>query len=92
MQLDVNIMSPQRRCNVMTLHRRLGDVIFTSYACRALSDLRITALALLFFTLERSDENSSIRYCLYSSYCSTFISESKTDVFRQGQTVVIART
>ena len=25
---DVNITSPQRRCNVMTLHRRLGDVIF----------------------------------------------------------------
>ena len=26
---DVNITSPQRRCNVMTLHRRWGDVIFT---------------------------------------------------------------
>ena len=30
---DVNITSPQRRCNVMTLHRRWGDVIFTSCAC-----------------------------------------------------------
>ena len=29
---DVNITSPQRRCNVMTLHRRWGDVIFTSCA------------------------------------------------------------
>ena len=26
---DVNITSPQRRCNVMTLHRRWGDDIFT---------------------------------------------------------------
>ena len=31
---DVNITSPQRRCNVMTLHRRWGDVIFTSCAYR----------------------------------------------------------
>ena len=31
---DVNITSPQRRCNVMTLHRRWGDVIFSSCACR----------------------------------------------------------
>ena len=31
---DVNITSPQRRCNVMTLHRRWGDVVFTSCACR----------------------------------------------------------
>ena len=30
---DVNITPPQRRCNVMTLHRRWGDVIFTSCAC-----------------------------------------------------------
>ena len=29
---DINITSPQRRCNVMTLHRRWGDVIFTSCA------------------------------------------------------------
>ena len=29
---DVNTTSPQRRCNVMTLHRRWGDVIFTSCA------------------------------------------------------------
>ena len=29
---DVNLTSPQRRCNVMTLHRRWGDVIFTSCA------------------------------------------------------------
>ena len=29
---DVNITSPQRRCNVMTLHRHWGDVIFTSCA------------------------------------------------------------
>ena len=35
---DVNITSPQRRCNVMTLHRRWGDVIFTSYARWDLSD------------------------------------------------------
>ena len=32
---DVNITSPQCRCNVMTLHRRWGDVVFTSCACRA---------------------------------------------------------
>ena len=31
---DVNITSPERRCNVMTLHRRWGDVIFTVCACR----------------------------------------------------------
>ena len=28
---DVNITSPQRRCNLMTLHRRWVDVIFTSW-------------------------------------------------------------
>ena len=37
---DVNIMSPQRRCNVMTLHRRWGDVIFTSCARWVLWDSR----------------------------------------------------
>ena len=31
---DLNTTSPQRRCNVMTLHRRWGDVAFTSCACR----------------------------------------------------------
>ena len=31
---DVNTTSPQRRCNVLTLHRRWGDVVFTSCACR----------------------------------------------------------
>ena len=31
---DVNITSPQCRCNVMTLHGRRGDVVFTSCACR----------------------------------------------------------
>ena len=30
---DVNITSPQRRCNVMTLHRRWDNVIFTSWRC-----------------------------------------------------------
>ena len=34
---EVNITSPQRQCNVMTLHRRWGDVIFTSCACPAYS-------------------------------------------------------
>ena len=34
---DVNITSPQRRCNVMSLHRRWGDVIFTSCACRVIT-------------------------------------------------------
>ena len=29
---DVNTTSPQRRCNVMTLHRHWGDVVFTSCA------------------------------------------------------------
>ena len=29
---DVNTTLPQRRCNVMTLHRRWGDVVFTSCA------------------------------------------------------------
>ena len=36
---DVNITSPQRRCKVMTLHRRWGDVIFTSCA----HDVNITS-------------------------------------------------
>ena len=36
----VNITSPQRRCNVMTLHRRWGDVIFTSCACRGLFNIK----------------------------------------------------
>ena len=30
---DVYTTSPQRRCNVMTLHRRCGDVVLTSCAC-----------------------------------------------------------
>ena len=30
---DLNITSPKRRCNVMTLHRHWGDVIFTSWRC-----------------------------------------------------------
>ena len=30
---DVYTTSSQRRCNVMTLHRRWGDVVYTSCAC-----------------------------------------------------------
>ena len=30
---DANTTSAQRRCNVMTLHRRLGDVVLTSCDC-----------------------------------------------------------
>lgn len=61
-----------------------------------LSDLRITALVLLSFAgflritealkLRRSD------IVFYSSYCSLFISTSKTDVYRFGDRIVIART
>ena len=36
---DVNTTSPQRRCNVMTLHRCWGDVVFTSCACRDVLDV-----------------------------------------------------
>ena len=34
---DFNTTSAQRRCNVMTLHRRWGDVVLTSCACWVLS-------------------------------------------------------
>ena len=33
---DVNTTSPQRRCNVMTLHRRWGDVVLTSTSWRCI--------------------------------------------------------
>ena len=46
---DVNITSPERRCNVMTLHRRWGDVIFTSCACRG-----VTKACLKYMTLTLS--------------------------------------
>ncbi|MEW8548362.1 MAG: hypothetical protein AB2693_33070 [Candidatus Thiodiazotropha sp.] len=62
----------------------------------SLSDLRISTLVLLSFAgflrfrevtkLRRSD----INFC--SSYCTIFISESKTDVYRLGNRLAIART
>ena len=43
---DVNITSPQRRRNVMTLHWRWSDVIFTSCACRG----HANTMSLLFYS------------------------------------------
>ena len=34
---DDSTTSAQRRCNVMTLHRRWGDVVLTSYVCWEIS-------------------------------------------------------
>ena len=39
---DVHTTSAQRRCNVMTLHRRWSDVVLTSCACWAASQKRST--------------------------------------------------
>ena len=38
---DAYTTSPQRRCNVMTLHRRCGDVVLTSCACWGSSSLNV---------------------------------------------------
>ena len=57
---DVNTTSPQRRCNVMTLHRRWGDVIFTSCA-------RWVATTLLY--MKRLNKTESSIFVLFSVLC-----------------------
>ena len=55
---DVNTTSPQRRCKVMTLHRRWGDVVFTSCACRVTTLLGISAYNIAFSLKNLSHECS----------------------------------
>ena len=45
---DVSTTSPQRRCNVMTLHRRWADVVYTSCARWVSTTIYIALLACLF--------------------------------------------
>ena len=68
---------------------------FASTDC-SLSDLRITTLVLISFAgFLRFREAIKIRRSdidFFPSYCSIFISESKTDVYRMGNKLVVART
>ena len=68
---------------------------FGSLNC-TLSDLRITTLALVSFAgFLRFREAIRIRrsdVSFYQTYCCIMIRESKTDVYRQGDRIVIART
>ena len=60
---DVNITSPQRRCNVMTLHRRWGDVIFTSCACRECTKMfKIAHTAFTFLLYGHGFHCTTIQY------------------------------
>ena len=68
---------------------------FGSMTC-TLSDLRITTLALISFAgFLRFNEAVHIRrsdVSFYSSHCCIMVRESKTDVYRQGDQLLIART
>ena len=78
---DVNITSPQRRCNVMTLHRRWGDVIFTSCACR---DVPIEGYTYCIFMIDSGmpcEENMEYKSCGPSSVmtCANVLSSTVPD-------------
>ena len=76
---DVNITSSQRRCNVMTLHRRWGDVIFTSCARWGLSSpseiayqcitLWQVSINLYWLTVNKRYNNKDIVFGLYIFNC-----------------------
>lgn len=93
-----------RRCVSQPVHKKepisvetLQNFVnkFTERDC-SLSNLRITSLVLLSFAVFfRFREVTKIRRSdiqLFPSHCSIFVSESKTDVYRLGKWVVIART
>ena len=67
---DVNRTSPQRRCNVMTLHRRWANVVWTSCACWAIFKPKKgnTASSLLpSKVVTMLDRINITRTCLYNS-------------------------
>ena len=74
----------------------LRDMVDNLGLSTKLSDIRLVAAALLAFSaFLRFDELSKLRCCNLSfadAVLSVHVSSSKTDQFRQGDTVVIART
>ena len=75
---DVYTTAAQRRCNVMTLHRRWGDVALTSCACRVWTCSQIEKYLnlLLTFTAIKMLYSHSVGHMLmrheYGIYSTTF--------------------